>query len=370
MDFTKISFQITDEKSFRQILYILLKSLHCPFLIDLPQESGIFLEDSRDLLIILAWIIQISGLFDRYHEKFLEKVAEDLDFKEDFFEKSDISSVNISNSSKNIDENEIIEAFTIFQKKFEHLFALFHYKSKTTEKLLSEISHQKLNMKLNELFLLKNDQKFNKILDRLSQINSALEREKGLLKHEELFWLWMESVIDLDKKEIMNESSYGFSDSKDSLQMIPKEDYKGIEHLFNELKLLNEKHQKHKEKFEEFQRLWEKRKGLLNSEKKNMLKNESLKLLTEFERKFISFEKMQGMIQKNISEVFFVSEILTMFPQNEKKYQEVYDKEEELEKALKRFIEEEKEVKQELKEKIQGLFGVLKEKFVIYPELK
>ena len=383
-DLSNINIKVINESGFKQIIVVLLKNLKCPFLIDIPKENqqGINLEDSRDLLIILAWIVQASGIFDRYHEKFLEKISDDLNFKDDFNEieagASDEIPLETNNfKQKTIDENDIIEIFTKIQKKFKRLFGLLEYKAKTKEKLQQEMSLQKLNMRLNELFMLKNDKKFDLILDRLVQINSLLEKEKDNLKHEELFWLWMESVIDLDKKEYINDPAYGFSEMKDSLNIQPKGSFKGIESLFEELKILNDKYQKNKEKFKLFQTLWEKRKNQLNDNKKGgsleQLKADSVKLLSEFDKKFLSFDKMQTVFQKNLIDILFVNENISLFPQIDHQDEmkiEVFDQEIEFKNIRDSLNLEDQKLKDEIYGKTKILFNSLKEVFVVYPELK
>ena len=239
------------------------------------------------------------------------------------------------------------------------------------------MSLQKLNMRLNELFMLKNDKKFDLILDRLVQINSLLEKEKDNLKHEELFWLWMESVIDLDKKEYINDPAYGFSEMKDSLNIQPKGSFKGIESLFEELKILNDKYQKNKEKFKLFQTLWEKRKNQLNDNKKGgsleQLKADSVKLLSEFDKKFLSFDKMQTVFQKNLIDILFVNENISLFPQIDHQDEmkiEVFDQEIEFKNIRDSLNLEDQKLKDEIYGKTKILFNSLKEVFVVYPELK
>lgn len=351
---------------------------------DFPKDGtqAANLEDSRDLLVILAWVIQISGLFDRYHESLLERIHKDLEFNDDFIDRDDIYDIDLSeNTSKmlksngKIEENDVIEGFTKLKKKFNRLFDLFQYQEKTREKLQMEMSFQKLNFKLNELFMLKNEKKFRNILEKIMNITSALEKEKDNLKHEELFWLWMESVVDLDKKELINDPDYGFSEIKDiPLNALINDKGslgKGIEGLFEELKALNEKYQEQKEKFKVFQVLWEKRKNQLKEKNNSLeqLKADSGKLLNEFEKKFLSFEKMQGMLQKNAPEIILTGEIMSLFPKVEVQGEKINneDEEKELDSTLKKLNEEEANLAEIIREKMKNLMNVLKENFVIYP---
>lgn len=376
-----------DEEKFKQIILILLRSQKCPFIIEFPNEmrNGIFLENSRDLLIIFAWIIQISGLFEKYHEKYLEKISEELDFK-NIQQELELNEIKKSQNpeghniieKKNINENDLIEAYNKIIKKFLRLFKLLEYQEKIKEKFKTELIAQKIPLKINEFYLLKDPKIFQLILERLEKINLSLEKEKEGLKHEELFWLWMESVLDLDKKEISNDPYYGFSDSKDSLS-IPNFDasnFKGIECIFGELKELNEKYHFYKEEFKQFQNLWEKKKTQLNegsdsSKKIDEFKTKSIQILNDFEKKFLSFEKMQMLLKQNTPEVFLSSEIISLFPQEIKKEQKNTNKENENEYF--NFINElnakESMLKEEISQKIKETFTYLKKYFDIYPEL-
>ena len=384
IDLSKFSIKILDEALFKQFIVAFLRTLKCPLLVDFPKDGtqAANLEDSRDLLVILAWVIQISGLFDRYHESLLERIHKDLEFNDDFIDRDDIYDIDLSeNTSKmlksngKIEENDVIEGFTKLKKKFNRLFDLFQYQEKTREKLQMEMSFQKLNFKLNELFMLKNEKKFRNILEKIMNITSALEKEKDNLKHEELFWLWMESVVDLDKKELINDPDYGFSEIKDiPLNALINDKGslgKGIEGLFEELKALNEKYQEQKEKFKVFQVLWEKRKNQLKEKNNSLeqLKADSGKLLNEFEKKFLSFEKMQGMLQKNAPEIILTGEIMSLFPKVEVQGEKINneDEEKELDSTLKKLNEEEANLAEIIREKMKNLMNVLKENFVIYP---
>ena len=386
INLSQFSIKILDESRFKQIIVTLLKTVKCPLLVEFPKDGTYAsnFEDSRDLLLILGWLIQVSCLFDKYHERFLEKITEDLEFKQDFFEneEEEKNGGEIGNDGKKlnvkIDENDIIESYYKLKKKFLRIFDLFDYYDKTKEKLQVEMSFQKLNFKLSELIMLKNEKKFEKILEKLAKITSVLENEKDNLKHEEFFWLWMESVVDLDKKEIINDPDYGFSDMKEismnSLKTNKEEWSRGIEGLFEELKGLNENYQDNQENFKIFQVLWEKRKNQLKDKNSlEQLKNDSGKMLNEFNKKFLNFEKMQGMLAKNAPDLILPGEILSFFPTlNDGKVQKIdYDEEEkELDTTLKNLKEEESRLALTMKEKIKDIIDMMKDKFVVFPELK
>lgn len=381
------SIKVLIDDNFKEIIVSLLKSLKCPFVIEFEKETRVAInfEESRDLLLILGWIVQISGLFDRYHEKFLEKIAENLEFKENF-NASGLESNNPNSSeffsesssklklSSIIDENEIIECYNKLSKKFQKLFTLLQYKEKTLTKLQTQMSLQKMNMKLNELFMMKNEKNFSLILDRLDQINTSLEKEKENLKHEELFWLWMESIIDIDKKELSSDPFYGFSDRKETLNLKgAKVSFKGMETLFQDLKELNEKYQIHKEKFVKFQCLWETKKKQIGDKKElvEQMKVDSMKVINEFEKKFLSFDKMHIMLGKNAAETFLASEILALFPHDEKILEDFEGKNKlEIDGTMKKMMEEDEILKIELKEKIRIMFNLMKETFIVFPDLK
>jgi len=99
------------------------------------------------------------------------------------------------------------------------------------------------------------------------------------------------------------------------------------------------------------------------------LKADSGKLLNEFEKKFLSFEKMQGMLQKNAPEIILTGEIMSLFPKVEVQGEKINneDEEKELDSTLKKLNEEEANLAEIIREKMKNLMNVLKENFVIYP---
>lgn len=378
IDLSNFQIKILDEEKFKQIILLLLKSQNCPFTLDFQNETkiGVFLDGTRDLLLILAWLIQISGIFERYHEKLLEKIAEDMDFKEN----EDNNSENIDKKFKteiyafeknNINENDIIESFTRINKKFTKLLTLFEYKEKIRGKLQFEMQTQKIFMKISEIFLMKNPKKIEKKLLKLEELSIFLEKEKENLKHEELFWLWMESVIDIDKKEHINESFYGFSESKDSVNLINNSSrFKGIETLFEDLKDLNEKYDSFKEKFKSFQSLWEKRKAFQEGEEKSKkieeFKTNSAKILSDFDKKFLTYKKMQTLLEPRIPEMIISNELLAIIPyeknEKEEKIKENYD----FAIILDKLNNENSNLKNEIQMKLKKILDCLQNSFKIY----
>lgn len=378
-DFSNFKLKILDEEKFKQIILLLLKAQNCPFIIDLQNEmkAAIFLDNTRDLLIILAWLIQISGIFEKYHEKLLEKIAEDMDFKENEDNDSEIIDINYKKEAgalnkDNINENDFIESFTRIDKKFTKLFSFFEYKDKVRNKLQFEMQAQNIFLKINEIILIKNPKKIEKRLLNLEEISVFLEKEKENIKHEELFWLWMESVIDADKKDLLNDPYYGFSESKDSVNLINNSNqFKGIETLFEDLKDLNEKYNFFKEKIISFQGLWEKKKSLLHEgedkqKKIEEFKTNSIKILSDFDKKFLTYEKMQALLQSNIPEMLIPNELLAIIPYEKNEKKEKINEKYDFADNLNKLNNENLNLKNEIQMKIKKIMDSLQNVFKIY----
>lgn len=380
VDLTQFSIRVLDQKRFKGLLLGLLKTASCPMVFEIQKEGAdaASLSRSRDLLQILGWLIHASGAFERYYQNFIAKIARELEFNEELISEEDETPSTDDfdpqnrdpSPSPDPDENDLIELVSKLRKAFSRLFDLFSYYEKTRLRLHSELSLQKLGFRLSELFLMKSESKLQKLIERMIQVTNELERQKENLKHEELFWLWMESVVDLDKKEMINDPAYGFSEFTREKPSSYRPN-KGIEGLFGELKALNGRFLEVKDKFKAFQALWAKRKEQLNGNRGllDQLKNDSAKLLADFDKRFLSLEKVQGKLQSNPPDAIFAGEIIGLFPVKRETGCKK-ESEEEIESARKILAEEEKELKEKIREKIKGVMENLKSEFVIYNELE
>lgn len=179
-----------------------------------------------------------------------------------------------------------------------------------------------------------------------------------------------QSVIETDKKELLNDELYGFSDEVTKNVFVNIKNLTDMEQLFEELKELNSKYKNSKEVFDSFQERWKDKKKEIEEDvdQINKLKIDSIKILELFEKKFIDFQTMKKILKKEIPSTIILGELQSIFNYEGEKV-EVMDipASEHLLSKIKNAAEM---AKKEVSYKLNNLLEIYGEIFDIYPTVK
>ena len=177
-------------------------------------------------------------------------------------------------------------------------------------------------------------------------------------------------MIETDKKELLNDELYGFSDEVTKNVFVNIKNLTDMEQLFEELKELNSKYKNSKEVFDSFQERWKDKKKEIEEDvdQINKLKIDSIKILELFEKKFIDFQTMKKILKKEIPSTIILGELQSIFNYEGEKV-EVMDipASEHLLSKIKNAAEM---AKKEVSYKLNNLLEIYGEIFDIYPTVK
>ncbi|KRX09425.1 hypothetical protein PPERSA_04731 [Pseudocohnilembus persalinus] len=88
------------------------------------------------------------------------------------------------------------------------------------DKLGLQVNSQK---EMRDFLLFQNKELLIEKIQELEEINDNIEKEINCMRHHEVFWQWMESVIDVDKKDWIDDQDYGFSENDIINLQMPKD---------------------------------------------------------------------------------------------------------------------------------------------------
>eukprot|EP01016_Furgasonia_blochmanni_P057308 TRINITY_DN9933_c0_g1_i1.p1 TRINITY_DN9933_c0_g1~~TRINITY_DN9933_c0_g1_i1.p1 ORF type:complete len:423 (+),score=52.14 TRINITY_DN9933_c0_g1_i1:290-1558(+) len=375
-----------------QLLIYFLKRCNCPLLIYSKEDVFLQVDSPRYLLLMLGWLCNYVELFDKYDQVYVERL---FDVSEPGGSNEGMESLLKENQTKDNEDKTahttivresclILWAFIHRQnpgsgpslllglyRKFENLCQenerLLERKQKLTQKFEDQLKSKNLNMSMEAFLQLNDPVKLNALILGLKQKSESIEIEIKGLKHRELFWTWMESIVDMDKKDFQNHRDYDigvFSDETlrdDPPKIEVDSDY--IENLFKGYKRIKSRYDEIKEKMKLFYERWGSISATLTSpelaKSKHLaeFKSKMPVLVKSLESKYPPVESMSKMIEGYNFEQFetdiYLNEVSNslkgLLPNSARSNIEETLSESELENLLKRLQTETKELEDTIK---------------------
>ncbi len=69
----------------------------------------------------------------------------------------------------------------------------------------------RMDLEIKEVYLIRDKEGMIKMMEEMLKVSGELEEEEGG-EYEELFFQWVESAVELDKKEYSSHPHYGLTD--------------------------------------------------------------------------------------------------------------------------------------------------------------
>jgi len=286
----------------KKFVLFYLKQLECPFVISEGEKISMITSSSRYLLLVLGWLMERIDLFERYTAS-LVKEAKDL-----FVISPSIMTVEgedklLPNQASTkitvYDENEILSLYKIIKQKYATIQKLYEYQNRKLAKIKEDLNSEDAKITLEEFFFIGREENFQALEDRYMRLNKLFEVEISNIKQRELFWSWLESVVELDKKEMSSDPDYGFSDEINRENVII--DSSCLIHfdkMTEDFKLAIERYTNYREKFDEFIEMWNEQSQILKTEKYAKLANkfkEALPMvIKDLEKRYPSLDSLQN----------------------------------------------------------------------------
>ncbi len=190
------------------------------------------MEDARTLLLTFAWLAAVSDLFAQFEEHCLESTvrqAKQFGLEASSTHQSALKGQNfgvqgakqqdlfcqniISAAAKQQNEgDQAVILHNAILDKFKALEALSNRLQKKQAQQRELMQACGLNQR--EFALLHNESALRDKVAELEEVNTFVEFASQKMRHQEIFWQWLESVVDADKKEYEDHKSYGFLDEK------------------------------------------------------------------------------------------------------------------------------------------------------------
>ncbi|XP_041351646.1 tubulin epsilon and delta complex protein 1-like [Gigantopelta aegis] len=185
----------------------------------LPNDAS---AGSRELLLAFAWLFCTEDITDKFMNKCTSPLEEDVHF----LHQDQLSSIESSVAKPSVqrsisDPGSSVRNLLMLNGKLRlnlrRLYALQQEEARLTYKVHNATSGVSLSPELNhltltEVHLLRHPEKLKKMLFLLEKDNERLEHLLSWKEQEDVFWTWMDSVLQLKKKEATNAPSVDKSD--------------------------------------------------------------------------------------------------------------------------------------------------------------
>ena len=312
-----------NEEAIKNFLLLFFKKINCPFIMGANEMIIIRQGSSRYMLLLLGWLLEYVDLFQKYDEINLKKfsnIFEDMknskvispDIKKKFPSEKE-SHPTICNT-----EDQIIVNFNILNHNIEKISKLLSFRNNKWNTLNNMVkADNNSSLSLEDIILLNDQEYIESLLERFEIVKKDIEYQIINLRSREVFWSWMESVIDLDRKELADHEDYGFDDiDLDTVLNKPnlEDSFSSIEDIFKDFNEISEKLVRYKNDFASFLQIWNNQSQMLQSEKYKKIsvrfKENLIRILPDLEQKYPSIQslKEQSLI---MNEDCFLGEIFS-----------------------------------------------------------
>ncbi|KAM3137663.1 hypothetical protein pb186bvf_010277 [Paramecium bursaria] len=257
---------------------ILLAIRKSPFIAYKNGKPGMNYSSSRDILLNIGQILAENDIFEKYKNLIVKKVSQVKVKVQQNLKPIEVEINNIKFNSEG-NQNQDLEHLTrIIRHQLKQLNLLIKRKEHSQSQIEKIIQQMNLkDMTVETLLSLTNHEELEIVLNDLKDIIVFLEQETSLHRHQDVFWAWMESIVDEDKRDIKDHVDYGFPDEKIQFQV--------GQQICNISQIFQQKLQKLQQVFEEFDSTsqqfedeWERVSQLLQQDQQSQQKLQQLQL--------------------------------------------------------------------------------------------
>ncbi|CAD8071284.1 unnamed protein product [Paramecium primaurelia] len=154
---------------------------------------------SKNLLLIVGQILAESDNFEKF-KKLIEKKVSNIKIKLIYKTKEQEGEIS---ALKFISEGNQVRVLKIQIEQLDSNSNNFHVYQKERKPNKTRYS---------QLLSLSDPDQLNEITINLKEIIQFLEFETSMHRHQKIFWAWLESTFDEDKKDVRDHADYGFPD--------------------------------------------------------------------------------------------------------------------------------------------------------------
>ncbi|KAK3588755.1 hypothetical protein CHS0354_024237 [Potamilus streckersoni] len=237
------------------------------------------LTGSRELLLALAWLLCTKNIIEKFMEKCSSPIDDDIyEFQRDGLDQSTNSSQLSHSLTGKLTAVQKVQQLQQLNGKLRfslrQLYALQSERTRIQHRIHEStqgvsLSGDKKHLSVMEVYLLRNPEHLKKILRLLEKDNERLQNLLHWKEQEDVFWKWMESVLDMRLKNL-SQSEQEERDTKPMVHYNIPPDIIGQMHAAR--KNLEAAIMKYESIIEHLEELWEtKRRAITEPELNNLL---------------------------------------------------------------------------------------------------
>lgn len=226
---------------------------------------------SRELLLALAWLLCAEKVIDKFMENCASPIEED-DYT------PDVQRVDLEGSSGSLEAPATMSAIEKLQRlqllngklhlSLKRLYALHRERTRLQHRVHDStigvsLTPDRNHLTVLEVHLLRHPEYLKKLLKLLEKDNERLQIMIAWKDHEDIFWKWMESVLELKLKETTSDTEQPMV----HYNIAPNT----VEKMLETRKQLEEAILKYEPVIERLEELWETKKSSISDEELDSL---------------------------------------------------------------------------------------------------
>jgi len=295
-NFDNIVERLPDMKKF--IIYN-LHVLKCPFLLILPDRVVLKTSSSRNFLLLLGWLIDVTNLFELYNESIFEEVNKF--FSNLIIQKPtyDDTLVEINKPFKDFkgDINDVIAGYKKVVTQYKKLVKLTNYEQRISSEIKGSIELAQGEISFDEYQFLKKEENLQLLGEGFARIDRMLEYEIKSIKYREIFWGWLDDALKQQKKTFVNDPDLKFEEEVriEDLRNLKNSPVLHLNTLISDLEGVYKTYEQFKGKMKEFDKYWneEAQKLSSNSKIQKQFKEEIPYVMKDLEKQYPTLDVLK-----------------------------------------------------------------------------
>jgi len=238
-----------------------LYNLNCPFLLVLRDRVVLKTSSSRNLLLLLGWLIDATDLFEVYNESIFEEVNKffsNLIVQNQTYDENLVEQNKPYRDSKK-DINDVIAGYKKVLHQYKKLEKLTNYEQTISAEIKGSIELAQGEISFDEYQFLKKEENLQLLAEGFERIDKMLDYEIKFIKTREIFWGWLEDALKAQKKTYVNDPDLKFEeevtleDLQDAKKASP---VLHLENLMTDLEGVYRIYEQFKGNMKEFDKAW------------------------------------------------------------------------------------------------------------------
>ncbi|KAL4478679.1 hypothetical protein ABPG74_006914 [Tetrahymena malaccensis] len=216
--------QVVNYEKLKLFVIQYLVEIDCELLIVHQQKIGFNFNNMRDMLMLVGWLMGVSNFFEKYEEVFINQAVKQAEeIKDEVMQNgfNHVAKKRVLQLENQQEDEKLIESFNLFLSSFRKIQNLVKRKEKKLEQFKEKLSFQGVQIGIRDFILMTNPEILQQKAKEMKEVSELVENMSSRMRNQEIFWEWLESAVEVDKKEYQNESDYGFPDDIQNLTFIP-----------------------------------------------------------------------------------------------------------------------------------------------------